>query len=306
MAVYMKKTIQLSQLAQNIIQQIPHGLMILDENADVQFYNKKLSKLFDNRINEDMYKYGNIFNCEIVHNSSDLCGCNKVCRNCELRNAFLEVKKTKEIVEKINYQRAYVQNNEAVLKCFEVSIAPFEDQDRELYVLTFNDTTTQMAYLHELELEISIHDERNQLWKIRFHENVMQWLSTKAYLNNYAYMLHITINTTNNDQAHKYFGYLINHKNYKELICRINLNELLVYFPTGNENEIERFYTLLSNFDYEEYGMSGTHQKKLAKFILDDEKINRINKEDDMHIKYFNALSEFLANEEDYQEIVLE
>lgn len=288
--------INIASYSNQLIEDASYGIMIVDDQAKVQYFNQKLSRYFDDFVEPSFERYGNIFNCEIVYGNKTLCGTDKICRNCELKKAFAKVKASNEAMENLMYERVYMQNGNAILKWFQVSISPMTSNQENLFVFTFNDMTEHMNYTNALELESTMDYYRNELWKFKFHESVIQWLSSKAYERDATYLVHIESEMLEENSV-SFLERIHLLKENIDLVCKISGKEYLLYFPRSKEVEINKFLKLLSN--------NHVIKSKMAKLILVDEIIDEINEESNMHIVYFKALSSFLASAEIYQEIVL-
>jgi len=301
----MKKNIQLSEVVLRFLDNALMGIMIVNSNAEVLYYNNKLENYFYDISNNEKDNYGNIFNCEVVFDTKRVCGHSKICRNCDLKLGLEEVIKSGQAVEKIHYKRVYILNGERVIKWFEISIGPYPLGDEAHFICYFNDVTKEMTYIKELEIETTLDDDRNEHWKIKFHEQVMQWLSSKSYGLEGVHMMHIKVDTKVVDYTYNLFRFIFKHKAYENLVCRVNGDELLMFFPMASDGDIQSFIKVLGEFDHSDFSDKPRHDYRIVKWLFTDEVIDLINNENIMHLKYFNALSEFLISKEKYTEKTL-
>lgn len=301
----MKKNIQLLEVVLRFLDNALMGIMIVNADAEVLYYNNRLESYFYDISNDENNHYGNIFNCEVVFDSKRICGHSKICKNCDLKLGLQKVVESGQAEEKIHYKRVYILNGEQVIKWFEISIGPYPLGDEAHFICYFNDVTEEMTYMKELELETTLSDDGNEHWKIKFHEQVMQCLSFKSYGLEGVHMMHIKVDTKLVDYTYNLFRYIYRHKAYENLVCRVNGDELLMFFPRATDEDIESFIKVLAEFDHSDLSNKPRHHYRLARWLFTDEIIDNINSENSMHLKYFNALSEFLISKEQYTEKTL-
>lgn len=170
----LKKSIEFLNI---IFDTIPTGIMIVDQNAKIQSFNKGLSNIFqktdENLINQ---LCGNGIGCAYEVESNLDCGCTENCENCIIRiGIFKAIKEKKETLNAILKRNFYINNNK-IKKYLRLTIKPIIIDNFNYAILFFEDFTEfyEIAEKRNELLGIAAHDIRNPLTIIKMYTDFIK------------------------------------------------------------------------------------------------------------------------------------
>ena len=146
---------------------VPIGILVVDENTNIVKANEYLFKLFD--CSPDSYqgkKFGNVFGCSFVAQDGSICGTTEKCRNCDLRNSVLYVLREDVKVNDTVVVHEFLLHDKIVLKNLKINAFPTMDANQKYAVITLVDISETIS------LETSLQEHQNK-YKLLF-ENMSQ------------------------------------------------------------------------------------------------------------------------------------
>ncbi|MGL5964360.1 MAG: sensor domain-containing diguanylate cyclase [Fusobacteriaceae bacterium] len=147
------------------------GIVILDKDARVKFYNKYMGDFLKKR---DLIQdgkdgvgelFGNLFSCIHTEKNDKRCGETYDCLTCPLRSSIPQVSKKKQIVV---FEKEFYQSETGVKNYYGISMKPFEDSDNddiliELFQIKNSDMEILSIYNEHLSIKIDEYKEKMYL-----------------------------------------------------------------------------------------------------------------------------------------------
>lgn len=126
-------------LLEHMVEALPIGVIILDYNRNIIFYNSVIQNKFVLDRNKAYESVGALLKCE--HSEHKMCGLSNHCQDCSLGKALYNHAPEKKVVRK---HMRHLIDGKKVSSDYEVTFVPFEDDKYTKIMILVNDITEQL------------------------------------------------------------------------------------------------------------------------------------------------------------------
>jgi len=155
---------------------IPLGIMVVDDEANVESYNTYIKNKFKLLgVNDAKQLIGNLIKCEYAHGK--ICGTGKPCSNCQLRNQLSNETLNTDQFNVMTQNITHRIGNEKLSVDYKISFLSIIESDVSKTLLIMEDITTQLAYETNMALAKTHAEEANRM-KSSFIANMSHEIRT--------------------------------------------------------------------------------------------------------------------------------
>jgi diguanylate cyclase (GGDEF)-like protein len=153
----------------SIFQYNPLGIVIVDEQTTVVDSNKAMFRYFSSEapLFSQGMRFGNLFNCETVANSSFVCGTTEKYAACAIRQGMLQALQRQLRLESAELSHRFIMNGRADTKWFEVTASPVIYNELNYALVLFNDISDKKRR-EEALVKIGVTDGLTGLYNRKF------------------------------------------------------------------------------------------------------------------------------------------
>jgi GGDEF domain-containing protein len=306
---------QLSEEFQYLLDKNPLGILFLDRNYEIAYTNEQLDAYFLNDLDLSSKKFGNMFHCEFVANSGELCGSTKQCGNCKMRNSAVKSKENGITIKNVRVKRSFNVRNTRATKWLDMTFAPMRIGKNEFTWVSILDLTQLMHAKYSKDHDLKETDEDFALSKDFFHENVIKSLAVECDDDTGVYMIMMSIKEEL--RSNHRFGYIWKDEiinNYKEQVenilgesgqfCRYSQDRFLVYLHCKHEKDIQEFIKRQSEYKSLLFHLKNIFDFKIMKLKINPDRIMQLSEENRLYIEYFKAITKLERSKE--KEMIVE
>ncbi|MCD4712723.1 MAG: hypothetical protein K8R73_05510 [Clostridiales bacterium] len=293
---------QLTGEFQYLLDKNPIGIIFLDDNYKVAYTNEQVESYFLNDLELSSKNFGNIFHCEFVTESGELCGSTKQCRNCKMRNSAIKSKEHGQTIKNVKVKRTFNIRDNRSTKWLDMTFTPFKLGKSEYTWVSILDLTQLMYAKYSRGHDSKEADDNFAFSKDHFHENVMKSLTMECEDDTGVYMIMMSIKEEL--QIDNRFGYVWKDElidNYQEQVenmlgesghfCRYSQDKFLVYLPCKHENDIKEFIKTQSDYKSLLLHLKNIFDFKVMKLKIAKNRIKELSDENRLYIEYFKAIT---------------
>lgn len=306
---------ELSREFQYLLDKNPLGILFLDKNYEIAYTNEQLETYFLNDLDFSSKNFGNIFRCEFVADSGELCGSSKQCRNCKMRNSAVKSKENKLTIRNVKVKRSFNIRKNRSAKWLDMTFTPFKLGPNDYTWVSVLDLTLLMHAKYSKGHDSKEMDEDFALTKDLFHENVLKSLTVECEDDTGVYMIMMSIKEEL--RIDNRFGYIWKDElidNYQEQVesflgvsgqfCRYSQDKFLVYLPCRHENDIKKFIKSQSDYKSLLLHLKNIFDFKIMKLEISRNRIQQLSDENRLYIEYFKAITRLERSKE--KEMIVE
>lgn len=265
------------------------------------YINNKLRSLFEGNLDLSYEHYGNIFKCEVLKDQNKNCGNEVACKSCKLKNTLEEVLREKHVIKNIQMKQVFSVNDKNIMKWFDISMVPFDYKGNPYVWVAMIDLTDVMKYKVEADRLHMLNDDDNAIEKDRFHENVMNCISTNCQTDDQAFFILTELKDIvwlqesfgflwKNEHLASFYEHMIDLLGPKDYACRYSDNQYLIFLPCVVFEEVEKFIKLLDQHNDIHFQLKEVLVHKIMRMKVDKESAKKLVDKDQLYIKYFKAI----------------
>lgn len=154
-----KAYLRLREQLYYILDALPVGIVIINEDRIIENYNTYIGELFG--LHHENQMMGHLISC--VHSLNETCGIDEACEDCPLTTAHLNDLKTRRHTFEI------VSNSQVQHIDYSMTVVPIQDGDQSKYMVVLEDVSEAnqvKAYVKELKSNVlKFHDHQELLIK---------------------------------------------------------------------------------------------------------------------------------------------
>lgn len=294
---------QLEDIAHHMIHSSPFGIVILDNMLNAVFVNDVIKTIF--YIDEDVLReklfLGNIFSCKYVEGTDTICGTNRQCENCKIRNTLLNASYFDRVIENIRVKHSFIKNNIEVVKWFDLSVIPTKVEGSPHLILLMNDQTDFMNQKIDRELSglLTLNDTKSA--KTLFSKLILQSIHSADHDHVDGVMLKLDCSTAENykPEMKKAFNmFTLQHIGDKTPYYQEHENSMVIFFIGVASLAVDTFIAKVDQFCDLNYEHHCKPQKRVLRVDVSQIKMNpqitidQLEQKLDVWLEYINDLKD--------------
>lgn len=287
----------------------PIGSIVLNEHYEIVYINEKMRGYFDGNLNLAKDLFGNIFRCSQVEGTNSNCGTIRQCKNCNLRNNVMESMEKKTVIRNILWSNNFTVDNEIVLKWFDITLVPMKIGEKQFLWASMIDLTELMNYKIEYEMTHILTDEERTQEKNKFHNDVMNCITTNCHSGGIAYLVLIDLKIVSsiqekfgslwkNDYVTSVYQYIKGILSTEELICHYSGEQFLLFLPCKGYDTLRKIVTAVNDYKSKIFNEEELIVTRTIKAEVVTDYLTNVVNEDKLHLEYFKAISKLEQLEE--------
>ncbi len=184
----------------NVLEALPTGIVLINEDACVNWVNKPLLDMFHLRRKSVIGKlFGDAIHC--IHSFEKGCGRGKYCRLCEIRQSIADLMIQEKSSRDITIRRTFIQEYKEYTFWLQINFIPLSGTDEKQIVVAINDITEQKNYENALQKSRDEAQSANKV-KSEFLANMSHEIRTP--LNGLIGMMDLLMLTDTNEVQKEY------------------------------------------------------------------------------------------------------
>lgn len=240
------------------------GSIVIDDNYEIIQMNEKVIKYFDNDIYRAGKYFGNIFGCYNIKSEAIKCGTTDHCDNCKIRKHVIKAFKEAFISESLLVSKYFCINDNLVLKWFEMTFMPIQNNNKVHLMVSIIDLTELMTFKVDENIYPMLSDEGFITLKEEFHASTCNKLHRSIDPETDVYFIHVSLDKEKHkeidlgsvwrsDLLVDLYVFLKGIISEEDLVCRFTDEYFVLFLVNKSEYEVNQIEEKIKGYQIEEF-----------------------------------------------------
>lgn len=291
---------EMIKILYSLIDHSPIGMLLLNQQTEVIYTNDLMEDYFDYFKDSKSNQFGNLFGCEIVEHENELCGTQRQCSNCKIRNSMVNALQFKRPLKDVKVHKTFMKDNQPMNKWLNMTFIPIDDSGEKYLVVYVQDVTNHIKREIDMDFDELLYLEEIYQEKSHFHDAILNEIKENCGALNQAYL--VLIELTDYKAIKDNFGmqwandFCLDFMNYaysiiedKKHLCRYSENQFLFFMPCS-EKDVRHYFDAFQNYTYRIFSNKNRILIRTIRITAAKEKTDKIDDEL-LYLSYFKCIS---------------